>query len=471
MKALLGLGLLVLELVSPLRLTALPGSGPEEAEPMSLEKAIQAALQNSRELRYSLLSQKIASEKLRLSARRFFPELEVGISRNDSVLYGDPDSRLRQVSFGIRQLLFDAGRTVSGLKLQSSENKLGALDLRASREELIYSVILTYIELLCFKQKKDIDRGVHQTASLQQRIAQEEVRLGVITELDLLDIALGLKNIELELEKAEEEERLLLFKLARLTGSDPAEKKPVPVGTINEEYAGFTAAQSADYWLKRALENNLELLKLRARLAAQQEALAAARLRWLPEITGSFSLFFSGVDYPLTEPGFNLGLQFSFQAPFLPLQASASAGKRNPQERSLGYSASGKLAESLEGLYSLSLAKLNLQQARGQLEEFEMELKLQIQESLFTIENQKKILLLLREKLTIGQRRMIIQRLRLELGELKRIDFLNEEVNLGKLRVEVLNGQVTLYKQEVALLKLCGLPGALQTGSAIIRGI
>jgi outer membrane protein TolC len=435
---------------------------------INLEDAINLALDNSIELRYALYNQKIAQANLRIGYRQFLPELSVGINQNDSVNYNQPDSHTKQLSLGIQQLIFDAGRLSAGIENQRNQIHIDSLNLELSREELVFTVIKLYIDLINYRQKKAIQQETYNTALIQYEIAKEEFNLGMITELDYFDIDLSMKNLEIELEATEQEERLILFKFARILGYEPESPIPVPAGYINPDYTGFITETNSEYWLELAREESLEFISRRFQVSALSDTLQNARFSWLPEISLKFTLTLSGDEYPLTEPGFSLGVNFNFAIPTFPITASTTIGKRDPDERSRSYSLGGNVADNLQEVYSIRVAKLNLAQAANELIDFETDFRFNIQESLINLDNHQRMLNLLFEKLEIEEKRVEIQKLKLELGEIQRIDYLKSEIKLSQLKIELLSNLVTLFTQEVSLLRMSGMPHLIETYSYII---
>ncbi len=435
---------------------------------IDLEEAINLALGNSVELRYALFNQKIALANLRLGYRQFLPELSVGINQNDSVNYNQLDTHTKQLSLGIQQLIFDAGRLSASMDNQKNQIHLESLNMELSREELVFSIISLYIDIINFRQRKAIQQETYNTALIQYEIAKEELNLGVITELDYLDIDLSFKNLEIELEKTEQEERLLLFKFARALGYDPEAQIPIPTGYINPEYIGFITEYNSEYWLGLAREQSVEFISRRFQIASLNDVLQKSRFSWLPAVSAKFTFTLSGDEYPLTEPGFSIGLNFSFAIPTFPVTAGTTIGKRNPEERSRGYSISGDVADNLQDIYSIRVAKLNLAKASNELVDFETDFRFNIQESLINLENHKQMLNLLFDKLLIEEKRVEIQRLKLDLGEIQRIDYLKSEIKLSELKIEILSNLLALYTQEVSMLRMSGMPHLVETYSYIL---
>ena len=119
-------------------------------------------------------------------------------------------------------------------------------------------------------------------------------------------------------------------------------------------------------------------------------------------------------------------------------------------------------------MYSKRLARLQTNRAAGELADLRTEIGFKIRELLFNIGSGKKRLGLLRERLESASRRNMLQALKLELGEIKRIDFLDAELELARLRIELVDATVALYNQEVSLLRLCGQPGLAETHRHIV---
>jgi outer membrane protein TolC len=438
---------------------------------MDLSTAISITLKNSRALVDSRLEQQFARALHRLAYRKFFPALELGLSRDDSVVYDSPDSRTRRLSVGLQQLIYDGGKTAAGLRRQKREITLARLNLEVESEALIFNVITLYTEILKFRQKAEIQQDTYRGAVLQHSIARKELDLGALTELDFLDFDVRLKDLELELERTEQERRLLLLRFGRLLGINSELAPPLPAGRLNPDYRGFISEPDEACWRGKALQRNPELRQGYSRVQEQSEVLRQAARSWLPAVRSSFSVFVSGQDYPLSEPGFEAGVELFFQLPVLPVQAAAEVGKYGPRERSLASSGTLQVLEGLEGLYSKKLARLDLSRATGDLDTLKAEIGFKIKELLFNINSRKKSLRLLREQIALEEKRSALQELKLELGQIKRIDFLDSKLELAGLRIELVSATVDLYNQEVSLLRLCGQPGLAEThGHIVIAG-
>ena len=77
---------------------------------IDIDTAIKISIANNRNLRFVMYNQRIEEERFKLLYRKFLPQLDFNFSQNDSVTYSSPDSRVKRLSIGISQLVFDAGR-------------------------------------------------------------------------------------------------------------------------------------------------------------------------------------------------------------------------------------------------------------------------------------------------------------------------------------------------------------------------
>ena len=434
---------------------------------IDIDSAIKISIANNKNLRFIMYNQRIEEERFKLLYRKFLPQLDFNFSQNDSVTYSSPDSRVKRLSIGISQLVFDAGRLSQNIKLQKIQKDLTHLGLEQQKEEIVLRTINLYIKILKFDLQKKIQKKTWEKSLLHYNIAKEEKKLGVITELDFLDIELAIKNLEIELEKTIQEEEILLFQFAKQLQIDP-DKVPNPSGYINSNYNGFIQTFDADYYVRLMKKNNLDFMKKRTQVFIRLKELDQARWSWLPEISSNLELSMSGQKFPLTEPGFSIGLSFSFPLPVMPTQINATVGKKNPSERSIGLSYSSQIAENLEEIYTVALARLNLAKSSFDLESFEDDMGFNVKMSLKDIQNRKKMLELLKEKLNIATKRQNIQELKLRLGEVKRTEYISNEIELSKQKIAILSQIIDLYNTEVTFLRTFGISDFLQSLSSLI---
>jgi outer membrane protein TolC len=466
-----GAVLAFLHLVAAIGLVgAAPADGTEgENAAIGIGEAISLALENNDELRFGRFDRSIAMEKLHLGVRAFLPELSLSYAQSDSASYAGPDSRSRSVSLGLTQLVYAGGARLQARRMQQIGLRFQDATLEGLRQQVGLEVINLYVEVLRFRVQQQILRESHGNAAAQAQVAAEELRLGEITEIDYLEIVLALKDLEIELARSAQEEERLLFELRSALGLG-RDHPLILTGRINPEFDGLLGRQDPEYYLAAARAHSLQLQQQRAELFDLQATLRRARFSWVPEVSAQLQLSAYGESFPLTEPGFSVGVSLDWAVPILPGKLSASLGKQNPLERSASSSTSLAVAEDLEGIYSTTVARLNVRRAAAALETADRDLEFAIRQQLRGRAALRDALRLLREKLALAQRRRRVEALMVEIGEITRLEFVESEIELAKLRVEVLAQVVSLFNAEVALLRQCGLPDLEGSHQALFTG-
>ncbi|MFP4432575.1 MAG: TolC family protein [Spirochaetaceae bacterium] len=437
-------------------------SGPlvaTEPRELAVEEAVALALESNPELRFTRYDRQIAASQYRLGVRSFLPSLSVSYSQNASVSYFNPDSRTRRIAVGVEQLIYDGGRRRYDREMQRLALSFASTSYDHSVEELVLSVVTNYAEMLQLRQQRTILEEIYANALEQLAIAREEVALGESTEIDLLEIALQVKDVEIEADQTARREELVALRFGRLVGL-PETILPVARGRINPAYSGSLEETTVETYLARARLESLELVQRRVELDNRREELERVRRRWIPAVSATAEVNVSGKSFPLTEPGFSLGLSLSFAAPVLPAETGVTVGRRGELERSTALTASGRPAENLEEIYSEEVALLAAQRSRQGLLDFESDISFTAREGLLQVEAALSALELLREKAALEERRRTVELLQLEVGEITRVKFVEGEIARARLEVELLASVVGLFRSEVALLGSLGLTGA-----------
>ncbi len=437
------------------------------------EEAIERALRKNADLRLLLFERDLQQEKIKVAYRKFLPSLEAGYTQNDSVTYSAVDSHAKKISLGISQLLFDGGKLSRTLKNMKEEFELSSFYLKRKREEIIFSVITLYMEILKLTIQSKIEQDSLNLALEQRMIAREERQLGLITAIELLEIELAIKDLELQSEKTLQEKSLLSQRLAWLVDL-PLTDLPQLKGEIDRHYSGFLDKVippkeiTPDFFIHQALKYNRDLLIKRYNLLAEKENLKHLQFSWLPYITADLSIGISGDEFPLSKPGFNIGIKFDFELPLFPSTIKTSAGKSGDSERSRGFSISGEPGSNTEGVFTRKEAQIEVSKLVEEIQKMEKNIEFTVYEQLLKLKNKKTQLDLLRDKLRLIEERESVEALRLKLGEIKRVDYLSTRMGVARQRIEILEAVATLYTLETTLLKTTGAYDLSHTWKYII---
>ncbi len=427
-----------------------------EVTRLDIEQAVMRALRSSDELKFARLDYNSEAYRYRLSLRDFLPAITLGYTQDDAVAYYAPDSHLKEVSVGIDQLLYAGGARSHERRILAEQLHIRSATIEEMEKELRLEVMNRYVQIIKLGLQVAILEEGLSMAREQVLIATEELKLGEITRLDYIDIELAVQELEIELAVLQQEQDLLKFELKELLHI-PTINTLELTGGINPDFRGMLVREDAKYFIDHALEHSLDLRKREAEITAHSDAVKRALRSWLPRMSTQLELSVAGEQFPLTEPGFSVGINLDFSAPFVPFRTGITAGSRRAEERSLGLSSSAELGENLTEWQSLRIARIGLQKAETEMRTarraLEHSVLQQIQKRSFLLET----LHLEEKKLELQAQKRSIEALMLEIGEITRLEYLESGIELTRQRIDQLSRIVGLFQMEALLLAQCGL--------------
>jgi|GEM_PF-6961690 len=444
----------------------------QELSSISPHEAIELALSRSDEINYRSIDREIARAKIAIQKRNFLPSLGIDYSQSDSVSYDSADSRIRKATFSVDQLLYDGGQLAYQYRNLKSQLYLSDIETDEIKEQLALQVITICTNLLKNKRILEIQSATREIVLKQITIARQEHRLGMITELDLLEMEAQLGEIDLSLASTRQDEKRYIFQLSRIL-EIPPDSLPSIRGRINPDYHGFLLVgknleKEIERYASLALYQNSDLQKLLIQLENARTTRDQTRRSWIPSINAELELSMSGEELPLSEFGYSLGMVFTFNLPAFPFKTDVSAGKTNPQERSIGNSSSVQLFDNLQGFISGREASLQLAKGYSSYEDRQRNLRFDIEEALTDIDHQMNTISLTQRRMEISRREISILQKEVELGEATRIDLIEEQVSLTQQEAKLIESFVDLYNSEATFLQSCGVRGIAETVKEII---
>ncbi len=425
-------------------------------ENIDLNIALKRAKENSLELSSALFQLRIDEARYRLAWRLYLPAVSLTYAQNDSVTYYGPDSRSRRIGVSLEQAVYDRGKRSQDIRSKESSLRLQQKLFAVQEETLLLKVVTLYQEVLAYRLRKEIMESTLSIAREQARIGQEELRLGEITEADYLSILAQVKDLELEQSSLRREESRVLFEFKKLIGRKEGEEI-VLIGRIDPEYRGFVDREKEPFFLSEARKNSTELEQQRIELSSLRDTLRREETAYIPEVSARMELSMGGTEFPLTEPGFTIGVTFGWSTPIIPLSIGLSGGKEGLDQRSRGLNGQAGIAENLENILSAEIVRTDLNRAQKGYETYLRDLEFQVRESLSAISESAAALQILKDKENILDRKQKILSLKVQMGEITRLTYVEGEIDLAKNRMEVLAAVTELFQRETSLLTLCGM--------------
>ncbi|MET0388820.1 MAG: TolC family protein [Polyangiales bacterium] len=250
-------------------------------EPLTLDKAVSVALLNNRELRADLLELGVARGQLVQAA--LFPNVEF-------------EAALRFPQDGVHPDVWDLGAAIdlTAIILRGPRSEVARAELDAARTrtagavlDLGYRVRLAYYDVQAAQQQVELLRTAMLAYGASYETAQELLRAGNTTDLDLANeytayegARLAVAEAEADLIDARERLNVLLGLFGRDTGWQIAERLPDP-GEPPRELETLE---------NRAIAASLELAETRSSVLALARRVGFTRLAGaLPDISAGVS--------------------------------------------------------------------------------------------------------------------------------------------------------------------------------------
>lgn len=419
-------------------LLLIPRGFAQEVVRLDLFTAESLALANSTELNRLAQEHRNNLYSHRLSLRSYLPQVKLNYSDSRSVIVGSDDSNSLQMGVSLSQPLFNGGRTVLKRRLEGIQLGLKGAEQDQQRESLRDQVWQVFHSFITLKEKLRLQRELKVVSDEQFLITQTEHNLGSLTDVDLLDASLEVQTLEIQLLETETALEEMAYKFKQLLGLD--QRLAVePEGELSPEYRGIPLVDEPEMYADLALQRNPSLRSLQFNIQQAKAQLDITRRLWLPNISlrGSYTL--SGASYPLQESSLSAQVDVEFLHTAFPVTVTLGINNTGPEQYGRNQSSQGNLLSDLNFLIGKDMAALQLASAVEQEKSARTNLR-------FSIGQQAQALQRLRQSLALERRRQEIQK--------QRLTILNTKLQVGEIkRIEFMKAQIELYNQEISLLE------------------
>jgi outer membrane protein TolC len=449
-------------------LFSLPGRilNAHEGKPLSFADAANFAVSSSDDLRGEYAMQAIREGAWILGRRAYLPRLTLGASEDDRLAETGADSFIKNYSVSIDQLVWDGGRLVLNRKLEQMDLALAAAKIERMSEEIAESALSMYRELLYAQAVLTIQEAAVESLARQRTLIEREAELGLVLPADLAEADITLEEHRLELENLKIDLAETERQFAEILG---LEELPHLGETIDTGRG--TVVPSASAARSKTEAGNPELAEERRLIARKQGELKIASLSWMPQvrITGSFGL--SGRRYPLTRQTWSLGINIDFSSPWISGAVGGSAGREYPHDTTARLQGSANPLPDPASAMTKNQAELalSLERRKYTLAVFRLGRSAELGVEKCRMADRKRELAA--ESLELAGERYRLAEFRMELGQLTRVELMEERIDYSKKEIAVVEASMALLAAERELEKLMGLrPGELAAFAGSEKG-
>ncbi len=410
----------------------------------SAEEAALYAVSHSKEY---LLKKEYVEAAYKAACRAvqdFLPSLNISWSENDAVKIGGADSRSKSIQLSVRQLVTDGGRRIVLYNMNKTDAyyavKACEQELQAFQSSVIdqYGACLQQNEII--KIKSDLEKN----AFMQLEIIKKEYDLGLALENDYLEYLISFKRIQNDKKKAERELRTRMRTLKTLIGMDIDED--LRVENISSEQSCLPYLEGHIAELRRMSdERNPAVKKAEAALHYAERRLAYAKLFFIPDVSVEGVVSFSGTAYPLNKPSYSIKLSVSFSnMPFVPTTAGNGYGFNKSGLGGIDNSLSAGFVPDIGYFIKNNINKISVEREAEQLRLQKYSLYERLFEKAAAYDDGKDSIARISESITLRERRIAVSAEQVEKGEMKRIDYLAELMEIAEEKVKLVAAQTAV---------------------------
>lgn len=435
---------------------------------IDLTRAVALAQDNDPDLQY--LRSLHAADRYRVADRyrAAFPRLSLSYAHSDTVAYASPDNRSRRASIGVEQLLYDGGRTRRAIRIARTDRDLRGLAAEKREREIAHTVTRSYLQVLALRQRVEISESTLEISRAHLEIGRTRHALEQTTSLSLRELELNLQSQELDLLELQLEHVAASRRFARLI--DPLNEQRYPEGRLNIEYSGLPYEMLRSIRPADGVSRSRAYAEQRAYLRQAVQREQVARRGFLPRVSLEGELSATGNEFPLDRPGFSIGVRVQLAPVLGSASVAGSVGSPYPDARTRTVESSMVPLERLTNLYSVADARSERLRAEASYTRHRdteiSDLSLAIED----IGRRREHIALLRRRIATQRERIAISELRAELGELTRLDLLEQIEQLNALESRLADGVVDLHERELSLLERTGFEYEPALSSKIITG-
>ncbi len=268
----------------------------QDAKVLSLDEAINTALENNPGITISDADIEISRALVRNAKAPYYPDIS---TRLIFPFIG------RESGFFLDQLIWDFGRTSNRVKSSKEQLKSSKYEKEKTREDVILNTIVSYYTVL--SKQHQADAAKKRTIEFEKRLQQAEgfLKAGRVSQIDVTKAEVNLGNARLDLLASENELAAAKVELLKAMGREEDFNYEL-VDTPQYEKKYINLEES----INKAVESRPEIKSMKAQEAAMRANLAATKKEFYPTIFGRTAYRFEGKG--AETPGFiaGLGLQF-----------------------------------------------------------------------------------------------------------------------------------------------------------------
>jgi outer membrane protein TolC len=415
--------------------------------------AVAVALKNNFDLKKILAQSEISGLLISEKFRNLFPTLSVSYLEMAEQRRHDTDTRQHRISIDSDVTIYDGGRAKLDYDIAHLQSELGRNDYQIAYGQLIAQVRLQYFQTIQMKKVISIHEKTLEQGKAQLSIMTRETDIGDATALDLLEIQSQLKEIELNLKKAQDDYTASVNQLKLLLRLDWRIHLE-PVGDIERSFIFKPLPEdiSTDQLVSVALKNRKEVLSAMIEQRISQRKERMSRYYFIPNIIVGFNYNLSDESFFPREKGWGVTLKMT--SAFLGNTATANMGyseSRNGGVRSISNNGTLTVLNNMEYRRNIHESSLAARTAAVTTASTSQKIAIDVAQAIESLRNGWSLIDLSKRRVEFCEAILRIERIKAGMGEIRRVDLMKKEIESGQASISYND---SLYKYLTASLTL-----------------
>jgi len=298
----------------------LPVLGFAQAQTMTIEEAINTALENNYQLKQAENSKNLADTRVRSAQADFLPSLSAGFSgsRNvgrqfvqEDLSFEDRTTYGLSGSLNANVTIFDGFANITNLRGSLADKESEELNFQRLKENVMFDTASRYLELVLNQELLKIAESNLEASSSQLERITAEVEVGSRPTVDQYNQESVVANDELTVIQRENALEVSMARLIRIMQDETITEVDPQMPTV-DEMALMPVDLSLDDMIAAALEQRSDIRAQEFDIESNLQNFKSARGQHLPTITASAGLNGSYSDQ-LSDPITGSTVSFSDQ--------------------------------------------------------------------------------------------------------------------------------------------------------------
>lgn len=265
---------------------------------ITLEEAVQMALENNPALKQAENRMIIQDANVKAAQANFLPNLNAGFSGQqntgrqfvqETLSYDDRTTSNVQASISTNIVIFDGLRNIHNLRATQNTRLSAEEVLKRTRENVIFNTASNYLNVLLNEELLTIARQNLEASQKQLEQVKAQVEVGMRPMVDLYNQEAVVANNEFQIVERENSLNISKLQLIRILSIDPVREYEFVTPGVDEsnlEVKDFSLTEL----IQRAMTNRSDLKSTETQINISQYNLRIARGAYLPTVSLSANL-------------------------------------------------------------------------------------------------------------------------------------------------------------------------------------